>query len=99
MVNLFVVSTIPKPNYERPLLNQLSFSSTLVSPAPRAITPYTVDDPFGPLQSQGSSQPSNKKNKSPYIKKPYIQHIFYIEPHMTYIKDPLALAMEVLPPN
>ena len=70
-------------------------------------TPYSIwehqnfplNNPFGPLQPQRSSQPSNKKNKSPYIKKPCIQHIFYIEPHMTHIKDPLALVMEVLPPN
>ena len=90
LVNRYVVSTIPKPNYERPLLTQSSFSSALV---------YIVDDPFGPLQSQRSSQPSNGNNKSPYIKKLYIQHIFYIKPHMIHIKDPLALAMEVLLSN
>ena len=45
LANHYVVSTIPRPNYERPLLTQLSFSSALVSPSPRAITPYTVDDP------------------------------------------------------
>jgi len=33
------------------------------------------------------------------LKKPYIQHIFYIEPHLVRIKDPLALAVEVLPPD
>ena len=99
LANRYVVSTIPKPNYERPLLTQSSFSFTLVSPTLRAITPNIVDDPFGPLQSQRSSQPSSRKNNSPYIKKPYIQHIFYTEPHMIHIKDPLALAIEVLPPN
>ena len=66
---------IPKSNYERPPLTQPSFSSTLVSTTPRAITPYT-DDPFGPSQSQKSSQHPNRKNRSPYVKKPYIQHIF-----------------------
>ena len=49
LANRYVVSKIPRPNYERPFLTQPSFSSALVSPAPKAITPYTVDDPFGPL--------------------------------------------------
>ena len=44
LANRYVVSIIPKPNYERPLLTQTSFSSTLVSPTPRVITPYIVDD-------------------------------------------------------
>ena len=29
--------------------------------------------------------------------KPFVQYISYIEPHLVHIKDPLALAMEVLP--
>ena len=36
---------------------------------------------------------------SSYVKKPFVQHISYIEPHLVHIKDPLALAMEVLPPE
>ncbi|KAL0005997.1 hypothetical protein SO802_013558 [Lithocarpus litseifolius] len=93
----YITSTIPRPNYNRPV--QPSYSSALASSAPRQISPYTVDDPFGPIQSQPqkSSQPLFRKNRSPYFKKPYIQHISYIEPHIVHIKDPLALAMEVFP--
>ncbi|KAL0015292.1 hypothetical protein SO802_002361 [Lithocarpus litseifolius] len=89
------MSSIPRPNYERPV--QPSYSSALVSPALKQTTLYTVDDPFGPLQSQRPSQPLSRRNRSPYFKKPFIQHISYIEPHIVHIKDPLALAMEVFP--
>ncbi|KAL0003268.1 hypothetical protein SO802_017049 [Lithocarpus litseifolius] len=94
VANRYLVSTIPKPNYERP--SQPSYSSALASLVPRQITLYTVDEPFGPIQSQRSSQPLPRKNRSLYFKKPFVQHISYIEPHLVYIKDPLALAMEVL---
>ncbi|KAK9984398.1 hypothetical protein SO802_033923 [Lithocarpus litseifolius] len=95
MTNRFVVSTIPKPNYERPI--QPNYSSALVTPAPRTVTPYTINDPFGPIQSQRSSQVLSRRNRSSYVKKSFIQHISYIEPHIVHIKDPLALAMKVLP--
>ncbi|KAL0002158.1 hypothetical protein SO802_015939 [Lithocarpus litseifolius] len=96
VANRYLVSTIPKPNYKRP--SQPNYSSALASPAPRQITPYTVDEPFCLLQSQRSSRPLPRKNRSPYFKKPFVQHISYIEPpHLVHIKDPLALAMEVLP--
>ena len=49
VANRYVVSTIPRPNYERPLISQPSYSSALASPTPRALTPYTVDEPFGPI--------------------------------------------------
>ena len=107
-----MVSTILKANYNRAPLAQPIFSFALVSPTPRAITLYTVDDTFGPTQSPRSSQHPSRKARSPHVKKPYLQHIFYIEPHLVHIKDPLALAihlvhikdplalaMEVLPPN
>ena len=48
LANCYVVSTIPRPIYERSLLTQPSFSSTLVSPTPRVITPYTFDNPLAP---------------------------------------------------
>ena len=93
-----MVSTIPRPNYQRLTLSQPSYSSTLAAPAPKQITPYTVEDPFGPIQTQKPSSffPSSKE-RSPYVRKPFVQHISYIEPHLVHIKDPLALAMEVLP--
>ena len=94
----YVVSTIPRPNYQRPSLGQPSYSSALVALAPKQITPYIVEDPFGPIQTQKpSSSFSSGKGRSPYIKKPFVQHISYIQPHLVHIKDPLALAMEVLP--
>ena len=95
--NRYVVSTIPRPNYQRPSLGRPSYSSALATPAPRQTTPYTVEDPFGPIQTQKPSSFSSGKERSPYVKKPFVQHISYIEPHLVHIKDPLALAMEVLP--
>ena len=94
-----MVSSILKPSFERPTPSHPSYNSALVTPAPKAITPYIVDDPFGPIQSQRSSQLPRNKNKSLYIKKPFLQHLFYIEPHLAHIKEPLALAMKVLPPK
>ena len=44
-----------------------------------------------------SLQPNKDECNSPYVKKPFIQHVSYNEPHLVHIKDPLALAMEVLP--
>ena len=78
---------------------QSSYSSALVTLAPRAITPYTVEEPFGPIQPQKSSSYPLRKGRSSYVKKPFAQHISYIEPHLVHIKDPLALAMKVLPPE
>ena len=77
---------------------QPSYSSALASPAPRAINPYQVEKHFSLIQ-RPSSYPIQSRNRSPYVKKTFIQHISYIEPHLVHIKDPLALAMEVLPPN
>ena len=98
IANRYVISTIPRPNYQKPTLSQPSYSSALATPAPKQITPYTVEDSFGPIQTQkpSSSFPSGKE-RSPYVKKPFVQHISYIEPHLVNIKDPLAMAMEVLP--
>ena len=98
ITNRYVVSTIPRPNYQRQPLGQPSYSSALAAPAPKQITPYTIEDPFGPIQTQKpSSSFSSGKERSPYVEKPFVQHISYIEPHLVHIKDPLALAMEVLP--
>ena len=97
VANCYVVSIIPRPNYERPIISQPSYSSALASLAPRAFTSYTVDEPFGPIQLQQPSFPLTRKGRSPYVKKPYVQYISYIEPHLIHIKDPLAMAMEVLP--
>ena len=99
IANRYVVSTLPRPNYQRPSHGgQPSYSSTLTTPTPKQITPYTIEDPFGPIQSQkpSSSVPSGRR-RSPYVTKPFVQHISYIEPQLVHIKDPLALAMEVLP--
>ena len=93
IANRYLVSTIPKPNYERPSLGQPSYSFTLVSPAPNAITTYIIEEPFGPIQYQKPSSSSSRKGRSPYLKKPFVQHIS----HLVHIKDPLVLTMEVLP--
>ena len=77
---------------------QPSYSSALASPAPRAINPYQVEKHFSLIQ-RPSSFPTQSRSRSPYIKKTFVQHISYIEPHLVHIKDPLALAMEVLPPS
>ena len=48
----YVVSTIPRPNFQRPPLGQTSYSLALAAPTPKQITPYTVEeDPFGPVQN------------------------------------------------
>ena len=98
IANRYMVSTLPRPNYQRPSRSQPSYSSALAAPAPKQITPYTVEDPFGPIQTQkpSSSFPTSRE-RSPYVTKPFVQHISYIEPQLVHIKDPLALAMEVLP--
>ena len=46
ITNKYVVSTIPRPNFQRPPLGQPSYSSALAAPAPKQITPYTVEDPW-----------------------------------------------------
>nr|POE91401.1 hypothetical protein CFP56_51813 [Quercus suber] len=94
--NRYVVSSIPRPNYQRPSQGHPSYCSALASPPPRQITPYSVEDPFGPIVPQKPSYQS-KQSTSCYIKKPFVQHISYIEPHLVHITDPLALAMEILP--
>ena len=71
---------------------QPSYSSALASPAPRAINPYQVEKHFSLIQ-RPSSYPV--QSRSLYVKKAFIQHISYIEPHLVHITDPLALAMEV----
>ncbi|KAK9990414.1 hypothetical protein SO802_025399 [Lithocarpus litseifolius] len=99
-VNCFAVSSsIPKPNYERPTHGHPNYSFIPASLTPRLITPYTVKDPFGPFQSQSTSQFHPRKERSPYVKKPFLGLMFYIEPLMAHVKDPLALVMEYLPPN
>ena len=87
LANRYLVSTIPKPNYQRPSLGQPSYNLALVSPAPKVVTPYTVDDPFGPIQSQKQSSSSSRKGRSPYIKKPFVQHISYIERHLVHLPE------------
>ena len=98
IANRYLVSTIPKPNYERPSYGQPSYSSALASPAPKAINPYQIEEYFSLIQ-RPSSHPTQRRGQSSYVKKTFIQHISYIEPHLVHITDPLALAMEVLPPN
>ena len=97
IANRYLVWTILKPNYERPSHVQPSYNSALATPTFKAITPYIVEEPFGPIQSQKRSFYQSKKGRSSYVKKPFVQHISYIEPHLVHIRDPLALAMEVLP--
>ena len=96
VANRYLVSTIPKPNYERPH-GQHSYSSALATPPPRTITPYTVDEPFGPIMPKKPSSLPPRTGRSSYIRKPFVQHISYIKPHLVHLTDPLALAMEVLP--
>jgi len=95
VANRYLVSTIPKPNYEGPQ-GQHSYSSALAQPPPKTITSYTVEEPFGPIVPQKPSSQTTRKGRSPYVRKPFTQHISYIEPHLVHITNPLALAMEVL---
>ena len=96
IANRFLVSTIPKPNYKRPYGHH-SYSSALVTPPPKTITLYIVEEPFGPIVPQKPSSHTSRKGRSSYVKKPFIQHISYIKPHLVHIIDPLALPLEVLP--
>ena len=81
VANRYLVSTIPKPNYQRPQ-GQHSYSSTLATPPPKAISPYTFEEPFGPIvPKQSSSYLPPRTGRASYIKKPFVQHISYIEPH------------------
>lgn len=96
VANCFLVSTIPKPNYVRPH-GQHSYSSALVTPPLKIVTPYTVEESFGPIVPQKPSSHPPRKGRSPYVRKPFIQHISYIEPQLVHITDSLALAMKVLP--
>ena len=96
VANRYLVSTIPKPNYERPQ-GQHSYSSALAAPPPKEITPYIVEEPFGPIMPKKLHFLPPRTGRSSYIKKSFVQHISYIEPHLVHITDPLALAMEVLP--
>ena len=97
VANRYLVSTIPKPNYQRPQ-GQHSYSSTLVTTPPQTTSPYIVEEPFGSIvPKQPSSYLPQRTGRASYIRKPFVQHISYIEPHLVHITDPLALAMEVLP--
>ena len=78
VANHYLVSTIPKPNYQRPQ-GQHSYSSALVAPPPKALSPYTVEEPFGPLvHRQPSFSLPPRTRRASYIKKPFVQHISYI---------------------
>nr|POE70705.1 hypothetical protein CFP56_49095 [Quercus suber] len=97
IANRYMVSTIPRPNYQRPPHGQPSYSLALAAPPPKAVTSYTVEEPFGPIVPQKpSSSNTSRKGKSSYVKKLFVQHISYIELHSVHITDPLALAVEVL---
>ena len=48
VANRYLVSTIPKPNYQRPQ-GQHSYSSALATFPSRATSPYAVEEPFGPI--------------------------------------------------
>ena len=97
VANRYLVSTILKPNYQRPQ-GQHSYCSALATSPPKAISPYTVEEPFGPIvPKQPSSYLPQRTGRASYIRKPFVQHISYIEPHLVHITDPLALAMKVLP--
>ena len=77
---------------------QHSYSSALATLPSKATSPYTVEEPFGPIvPKQPSFTLPPRIGRAFYIKKPFVQHISYIEPHLAHITDPLALAMEVLP--
>ena len=97
VANRYLVSTIPKPNYQRPQ-GQHSYSSALATIPSKATSPYTVEEPFDSIvPKQSSSTLPPRTGRASYIKKPFVQHVSYIEPHLAHITDPLALAMEVLP--
>ena len=67
IANRYLVSTIPKPNYERPSYGQPSYSSALASPAPKAINPYQVEEHFSLSKDLLPIQP--KEEDSPLISK------------------------------
>ena len=73
IANRYVVSTLPRPNYQRPSRGQPSYSLALAAPVPKQITPYTIEDPFGPIQTQkpSSSFPTGRE-RSPYVTKPFV---------------------------
>ena len=97
VANRYLVSTIPKPNYQRPQ-GQHSYSSVLATLPPKAVaSPSNVEEPFGQIVPKKSYALPPRTGRASYIKKPFVQHISYIEPHLAHISDPLALAMEVLP--
>ena len=97
VANRYLVSTIPKPNYQR-LQGQHSYSSALATIPSKATSSYTIEEPFDSIvPKQPSSTLPPRTSRASYIKKPFVQHVSYIEPHLAHITDPLALAMEVLP--
>ena len=80
VANRYLVSTIPRPNYQRPQ-GQHSYSSALATIPSKATSPYTVEEPFDSIVSR---QPSltlpPRTGRASYIKKPFVQHVSYIEP-------------------
>ncbi|KAL4600127.1 hypothetical protein ACB092_11G175600 [Castanea dentata] len=98
IANHYLVSTIPKPNYKRPPYGQPSYSSALASPAPKATNPYLVEEPFGPIQTQKPSYPTRKGNSS-YVKKSFLQHISYIEPHLGHHPSELRILKNYRSPS
>nr|POF03546.1 hypothetical protein CFP56_69294 [Quercus suber] len=64
MTNRYIVSTIPRPNYQRPPHGQPSYSFALAAPPPKAITLYTVEEPFGPIVPQKPSSYPSRKGRS-----------------------------------
>ena len=77
VANRYLVSTIPKPNYQRPQ-GQHSYSSALATIPSKVTSPYIVEEPFDsivPKQSSSSLPP--RTGRAPYIKKPFVQHVLY----------------------
>ena len=79
LVNRFkILGTIPMPNYQ----------SALARPAG---SQYIVNDPFAAAPIQQIVPTSRHSSKSDYIAKPNSVHLFFIEPHQSQIRDPIAL--------
>ena len=90
VANRYLVSTIPKPNYQRPQgQGQHSFSSALATIPSKVTSPYTVEEPFDSIvPKHHSSTLPPRTGRASYIKKPFVQHVSYIEPHLAHITDP-----------
>ena len=76
VANRYLVSTIPKPNYQRPQ-GQHSYSSALATIPSKVTSPYTVEEPFDSIvPKQPSSTLPPRTGRASYIKKHIYIYIY-----------------------